>query len=208
MKICPSIASGDLLDLRSECRYIEEHFHHIHVDIEDGNYIDNITFGMKTLGELRKLCTCEMSVHLMVENPLFYLASMREIRPEYLFFHGDSCRYPSQITDCCKSMGVTPGLALNPADSLEHYLYLYPRIKDVLFMMCEPDGYGQSYQAKLEEKVKDGIGQGFRTWVDGDVNWERAAKAGQNGVTFVVMGRAIFCDRTAACENAKKLRSI
>lgn len=63
MKICPSIASGDLLDLRSECRYIEEHFHHIHVDIEDGNYIDNITFGMKTLGELRKLCTCEMSVH-------------------------------------------------------------------------------------------------------------------------------------------------
>lgn len=206
MKICPSIASGDLLDLRSECRYIEDNFQHIHVDIEDGNYIDNITFGIKTLAGLRRMSSCEMSVHLMVENPLPYIESMKEIRPEYLFFHGDSCRYPSQIANSCRSIGITPGLAVNPTDDLERYLYLFPGIRDVLFMMCEPDKHGQRYQESLEKKVKYGIRQGFRAWLDGDVDWTRASNVKQIGVTAVVMGRAIFCDRLAALENAEKVK--
>lgn len=73
-------------------------------------------------------------------------------------------------------------------------------------MMCEPDNKGQRYQESLEEKVKCGIQQGFRAWMDGGVDWLGANKAKQIGVTAVVMGRAIFCDRLAALEHAKNVK--
>lgn len=110
------------------------------------------------------------------------------------------------MIDECRKLGIHAGLALNPADNLERYLYLADRIRHILIMMCEPDGFGQRYQALLEDKVKSGIEMGFSVWLDGDVDWERAQKAKQNGVSAVVMGRAIFRDRKTAKERFDSLK--
>lgn len=192
MKICPSIASGDVMNLQAQCQWLQETYHHIHIDIEDGNYIDNITFGMKTVRGIFGAVSCETSVHLMVMNPLDYLDALRELKPDMVFVHLDTSRYPSKVVDAYHQAGLNVGIAVNPADRLENYAYLADGVKDVLIMMCEPDGYGQRYQRGMEEKVLRAVEDGWKVWLDGAMTFQQAEAAGGWGVSAVVLGRAVY----------------
>lgn len=192
MKICPSIASGDVMNLQAQCLWLQEKYRHIHIDIEDGNYIDNITFGMKTVKGIFAAASCEKSVHLMVMNPLEYVEPLRALKPEIVFVHLDASRYPSKVVDAFAQAGIRMGIALNPSESIERYAYLRDQVSDVLFMMCEPDGYGQRYQKGVEEKVAKTLDDSWNVWLDGALSMEQAVEFGKKGVCAVVLGRAVF----------------
>ena len=192
MKICPSIASGDVMNLQAQCLWLQEKYHHIHIDVEDGNYINNITFGMKAVRGIFAATSCEKSVHLMVMNPLDYVEQLEELRPEIGFVHLDTSRYPSRVVDAFAQAGIRMGIALNPAEPPDRYEYLREQVQDVLLMMCEPDGYGQKYQKGLEKKVSKALCDGWNVWLDGGMSMEQAAAFGEQGVCAVVLGRAVF----------------
>lgn len=192
MKICPSVASGDVMNLQAQCLWLQEKYRHIHIDIEDGNYIDNITFGMKTVRGIFAATSCEKSVHLMVMNPLDYVEPLAVLKPEIVFVHLDTSRYPSKVVDAFAQAGIRTGIALNPAEPLDRYGYLMDRVTDVLLMMCEPDGYGQRYQKGIEEKVIKALEGDWNVWLDGAMSMEQAVGFGEKGVSAVVLGRAVF----------------
>lgn len=192
MKICPSIASGDVMNLQAQCLWLQEKYHHIHIDVEDGNYISNITFGMKTVRGIFAAASCGKSVHLMVMNPLDYVEPLKKLQPEIVFVHLDTSRYPSAVADAFAQAGIRMGAALNPAEPWDRYEYLGDRVQDVLLMMCEPDGYGQRYRKGLEEKVFQVLMTGRRVWLDGAMSMEQAEMFGEKGVFAAVLGRAVF----------------
>ena len=128
------------MNLEYTAKLLEQQYHHIHADIEDGNYINNITFGMKVLKGIRRTVCCGISVHLMVTDPLQYLEDIVDIGPEIVFFHPDCIRYPSLVIDSFARKGIRMGLAFNPACGISEYEYLMSeKIDSVLIMMCEPD---------------------------------------------------------------------
>lgn len=192
MKICPSIASCDVMRIEQTAKRLEKEYGHIHIDIEDGNFINNITFGMKVVKGIAEIVKCELSIHLMVTDPLQYLEEIAEVNPFILFIHPDCTKYPKYIINSYRKAGIRVGIALNPAIELKSYRYLLEEnIEDILIMMCEPDRRGQEYIPYMERKVKECLEEGFNVWVDGAISKEKAKELSDRGVQNFIMGRAI-----------------
>lgn len=194
MKICPSIASCDVMNLSIMASVLEKKYYHIHVDIEDGNYIDNITFGMKVLKGICNLVKCEVSVHLMVTDPLQYLDDISKMNHiGIVFFHPDCTRYPSKIINAYLEKNIKVGLAFNPATSPEEYQYTFEdKINDILIMTCEPDMKGQTFIPEMKQKLKVCSKYGVSVWADGAITDEIKEELSEIGVDNVVMGRAVY----------------
>lgn len=194
MKVCPSIASCDVMKLGITASVLEEKYNHIHVDIEDGNYINNITFGMKVLRGICNTVKCEVSVHLMVTNPLQYLEEISQMKHiGIVFFHPDCTRYPSQIINAYLEKNIKVGLAFNPATSIEEYQYTFEdKIKDVLVMTCEPDMRGQIFISKMKNKLNNCSKYGVKLWADGAITDDIKKDLAEMGVDNVVMGRTVY----------------
>jgi len=193
MKICPSIASSNLLDLRKEISFIDQKYKHIHIDIEDGNYIPNITFGTKLMERICEESKSEKSIHLMVTSPELYIDSIVRCRPGIVFLHLDNQRYPSKIIRKFQDLGIKVGIAINPNVKIIDINYVLPLVKDVLIMMCEPDGREQQYIEEMEGKIEEIVEKGkIEVWVDGSVTFERLPHLKDLKVSAAVMGRGIF----------------
>jgi ribulose-phosphate 3-epimerase len=195
MNISPSIASANQLRLEEEIQRIHRGpYSDLHIDIEDGNFIPNITFGLKTIQAIRSITNLPFSFHLMVNNPLDYLHSLYQLKPSIIFAHVESLPYPSEFIHLVKSMGVKVGLAFNPSTQLEPFSYLFHHLDGILIMTAEPDGKGQQYIPSMIEKVKmlKNIRVSIEIWVDGGVSKDKLEDLKETGVTNCVMGRAIF----------------
>lgn len=195
MKISPSLASANPLCLDREVRQLDVNkYSDFHIDIEDGNFIPNITFGMRTVKKLRSITDMPFSFHLMVTNPLDYLDDILECTPSIIFAHIEALEYPALFLDRVKKSSVKVGLAFNPKTQITPYFYLLDRVDAVLIMTSEPDGMGQEFlpeMLKKAEQVKDSFAK-MDIWVDGGVREEQIAKLRILGVANVVMGREIF----------------
>ena len=191
MRIHPSIASSNLLNLKDEIRFTDKNYGNIHIDIEDGNYIHNITFGNKLLNLICQNSSSNKSVHLMVNYPLDFLDSVVENKVDIVFIHIDHLRYPSEVIQEFLNKGIQVGIALNPYAELSSKFYI-KEVKNVLLMMCEPDTKNQVYLEPLEEKVKDYVLRGYDVWCDGGISIEKSEKLKYLGVANVVLGRTVF----------------
>lgn len=191
MIIHPSIASSNLLNLKDEIQFTDTNYGNIHIDIEDGNYIHNITFGNKLLNLICQNSTSKKSVHLMVNHPLDFLDSVVDNKVDIVFIHIDHLRYPSEVIQEFLKRGIKVGVALNPYAELSSTFYI-KEVNSVLLMMCEPDTKNQVYLAELEKKVKEYVLRGFDVWCDGGISIEKSVQLKQLGVKDVVLGRAVF----------------
>lgn len=191
MRIHPSIASSNLLKLKDEIEFTDKNYGNIHVDIEDGNYIRNITFGNKLLNIICENSTSYKSVHLMVNHPLDFLDVIVKHKVDIVFLHVDNLRYPSEVIQEFIRRGIEVGVALNPYAELLPNFYI-TEVKSVLLMMCEPDTKDQIYLEMLEDKVKTYIKRGFEVWCDGGISIDKSEHLKKLGVSDVVLGRAIF----------------
>ena len=108
MEVWPSIASSDQACLQQEIAKLNN-YHHIHFDIEDGNFVPNITFGMKTIRRVRELTDAAFDCHLMVTDPLAYIQDLAALRFETVCFHWEAAPYPSQIIGAIRSYGMKAG---------------------------------------------------------------------------------------------------
>lgn len=193
--IIPSIASGNMLNVEEEIRFIDRNYGHIHIDIEDGNYIPNITFGEKLLKLICQNSTSVKSIHLMVNRPLIFLNAIKECKPDIVFIHTDVTRYPSELIRQYQDEGIKVGIAINPGIGIDDISYIFPLIEDVLVLTCEPDGRGQKYISLMEDKIRRLNDYGVNIWVDGGVTEEQINYLADMNVKNIVMGRAVFNNR-------------
>lgn len=191
--ILPSLASANTADLASAIRSLDG-YGHLHFDIEDGNFVDNITFGLKTIRAVRKLTDAEFDAHLMVMEPLKYISPLAEQNFKTVAFHWESTGYPMRIINEIKRFGMRASAALNPitpADAIAGYL---PVLDEVLIMSSEPDGCGELFQPHVIEKIRRirKLSKDIPIVVDGGIGLELLPLIAEAGAVKAVMGRAVF----------------
>ena len=194
MRLSPSIASSNLANIEEELKRIGQDYDSLHIDIEDGNFVSNITFGMKMLHAIRRISDKPFSVHLMVMKPEDYIKELTELNCSHIFVHGESSMYLKKMLFSIRSCGIKAGLALNPCSKIEDYQYLLKDLDAILYMTSEIDGNGEQFQPLVLNKVRhyDSI----ETWFDGGIDWMTLSLLPEY-TDYAVMGRAIFNSENA-----------
>jgi ribulose-phosphate 3-epimerase len=211
MEILPSIAAADQSCLKEEIIKLgEDIVRSLHIDIEDGNFVPNITFGLKTLKDLRKLTKMPFSVHLLVTNPEVYVEELSELGTDEIAVHIEACSYPRKVINLIRNKGVKVGLAINPKTPINTLKCYVGEIDSILIMTSEPDGKDQNFIYQCLEKVKELNNiksRNFKIEVDGGIKEEHLKSIWEAGADIIVMGRAIFNSRNSR-EQLIKLKKL
>lgn len=193
-KILPSLASANQMCLEQEIRRVES-LGYLHFDIEDGNFVPNITFGMKTV---RSACEIAKDLcrdaHLMVTNPESYLNDLADCGFSAVAFHWEAAPYPMRLIEKIHSLGMRAGIALNPRTPASSIIEYVDSVDYVLLMSSEPDGAGEAFQNRVLNKIRviRSADSNLEIIVDGGVNDNNFHDVIQAGASGVVLGRAIF----------------
>lgn len=195
-EIVPSLASANQTILKEELMKVSSRFSPcIHLDIEDGNFVPNITFGLKTIKQLRQISNQNFNIHLMVNNPERYINELIGLKDISIALHIESIDYPSRYINYIKDHGIKVGIALNPVTPIMGIEYLLKELDFILVMTAEPDGRGEVFIPEIHEKIKKLCNvkkKNQQIWVDGDVRKENLLKLWKSGADVFVMGREIF----------------
>ena len=195
MRISPSIASSNLLNIQSELEKINNQYEDLHIDIEDGNFVPNITFGKKMIAMLRDATELPFSVHLMVKDPIEYIYDLAQLKSHVIVIHGESTQYVLRYINRIHQLGMKAGIALNPTTSIDSYQYLLSKCDSVLIMTSEPDNDGEKFLSGMLFKIQKirNIFPG-EIWCDGGIDFENMKVLKKMNIDVCVMGRAIFKD--------------
>lgn len=197
-KIYPSILSADFSKLGEEVRSLENaRADGIHIDVMDGRFVDNITFGMPVVRDIRKCSNLFFDVHLMIENPEKYIDKFAEAGADGITFHIEAVEDIYSVINMIKSNGKKVGISIKPNTMLPSH-DIFKDVDTVLIMSVEPGFGGQKYieevNYKIEQlsKLRYENDLSFEIEVDGGINLENIARVSKCGVDIFVVGSAIF----------------
>lgn len=214
IKIAPSILSADFSKMGEEIADItEKGADVIHLDVMDGNFVKNITFGPKLVKDARKYSDLTFDAHLMILNPWNYIERFAESGADIITVHQEACK--DRLKDtllAIKNLGVKCGAVINPDTSVEEIENIIEYCDMVLLMSVFPGFGGQKFIAEVLDKCRairriiDENGYNCLLEIDGGINDKTAELAAEAGCDVLVAGSAVFsfADRTAAIENLKK----
>lgn len=197
--IAPSLLAADFLHLEKDVRLVNEHADLFHLDVMDGRFVPNISFGFPIVDAVRSIATKPLDVHLMIRHPQTYIERFCKAGASLLSFHIDATRDdPEPILGIIIDQGVKPGLAINPNIPVEK-LFPYLDLCDFVLIMSVYAGFGG--QAFIEdtygrvERAKEEIvsrGLSTRIEVDGGVGPKNAARLISAGADILVAGSSVF----------------
>ncbi|ANU27938.1 ribulose-phosphate 3-epimerase [Planococcus versutus] len=213
IKIAPSILAADFTKLGEEVLEVEKAgADWIHVDVMDGHFVPNISFGAVVLNAIRPLTKLPMDVHLMIENPDLYIEEFAKAGADYITVHVEACPHLHRTIQLIRSFGVKPGVVLNPHTPVESIQHVLEDIDLVLFMTVNPGFGGQKFIHSVVPKVKQ-LAEiikekdlSIEIEIDGGINEETIIACAQAGATVFVAGSAIYSkkDRKQALQAIKK----
>lgn len=213
IKIAPSILAADFAKLGQEVKEVEAAGAElIHIDVMDGHFVPNISFGAIALEAIRPLSTLPMDVHLMIENPDQYIEQFAKAGADYITVHVEACRHLHRTIQLIRSYNVKPGVVLNPHTPIETIQHVLEDVDMVLFMTVNPGFGGQKFIDSVVPKVaalsaiKKERGLNFDIEIDGGINDETIIPCAKAGANIFVAGSAIFGkeDRKAALQVIKQ----
>ena len=194
IKLIPSIASADQLHIGDEIERIRE-WPRLHIDIEDGNFVPNITFGEKTVRAISLAAPQELDIHLLTNDPLAYLPLIRECGIKKAASHIEALPYPLEFLNRVRETGIEAGLALNFSTPAEDAAVFSSSLDYVIVMTAEPDGKGQYFYPPILRKIQQLrriLPDNVSIWADGGINQNNMELAAEAGADTLIMGRCIF----------------
>lgn len=212
-KFAPSILTADFTRLGEQIREAEAAgVDWIHLDIMDGNFVPNITFGPVLVQAVRQVTKLPLDVHLMIAQPERYLADFAQAGANGLTVHVETCPHLHSTVQQIKELGCKAGVTLNPATSLSTLEEILPEVDLVLVMSVNPGFGGQKYIPSSTSKIArlramlDAIGSPAELEVDGGINAATIAEVVKAGALVLVIGSAIFNSKAPIAENVQQLR--
>jgi ribulose-phosphate 3-epimerase len=212
-RLAPSVLNADLAQLADQVRLVEDAADWIHLDLIDGHFVPNLTFGPPVVAALRPYTNRYLDCHLMVDNPEALLPALAEAGAGGVTMHVEALDDPGRALRAAAGLGMAAGLALRPATPLGAVLPHLDRVDLVLPMTVEPGFGGQAFEDGVLPKIaaaRDAIGRAGRPvalQVDGGVNAATLPRCLHAGADVFVVGTAIFgADDPAAA--AKAFRAL
>lgn len=199
VKLAPSILSADFANLLDDVKKVEAAgVEYLHIDIMDGHFVPNISFGPPVMKALKGKTNLVKDVHLMIENPDQYIESFVDAGADIIVVHQEACRHLHRTIQNIKSHGVKAGVSLNPGTSLSTIEEVLPELDMVLIMSVNPGFGGQSFiESSLDKiarlkKMIDDRGLEIDIQVDGGVKVSNVKQVVDAGANVIVAGSAIF----------------
>ena len=199
--ISPSLMCADFFKLGEELKKLEDNgIEYLHIDIMDGVFVPNLSFGPPVLKYVAELCEKPLDVHLMVVNPMNYLPAMKDINARIMNIHYEACTHLHRAVTQIKDAGMMAGVTLNPSTPVHLLKDIIGELDLVLLMSVNPGFGGQKFIPHTVNKVRelreliDTTGSKALIEVDGGVNVTTGALLAEAGSDALVAGNAVFKD--------------
>ena len=199
--LCPSILASDYMNMeRDFTNAANVGVKWLHVDIMDGHFVPNLSFGYSLVEAMRKISPLVLDVHLMIDRPIRYIENFCKAGADYLTIHveADTRENTKLALEKIRAMGVKPGIVVKPKTPAEDIAEFLPMVDMVLVMTVEPGFGGQKFMADMMPKVKqlrqmlDEVNPDCHLEVDGGVDLVTAVTCKENGADVLVAGSAFF----------------
>ncbi|WP_419804160.1 ribulose-phosphate 3-epimerase [Terriglobus sp.] len=170
----------------------------VHVDVMDGHFVPNITFGPPVVAAVRKTTRLPLDCHLMIEDPDRFIPDFAKAGADWILVHQEVCRHLHRTLTSIREHGMQPAVVLNPATPVETLIEVLPLVHHVLVMTVNPGFGGQSFIPRCVEKVRhlaslrSEFGLNYRIEVDGGIANNTVATVVEAGADLLVAGSAIF----------------
>ncbi len=203
-QIVPSVLSADFANLATEIAQVTQAgIEVVHLDVMDGHFVPNITFGPPVVAWIRKCTDAVLDTHLMITNPETYAERFAEAGSDHITFHVETVSDPAAFVSYLRGLGVTVGVTLNPDTPVEAVEAVAPLCDMVLVMTVNPGFGGQSFMDDAAQKcirLRQIVGPAVRIEVDGGIDPTTVGTVRRYGADTFVAGNAIFGkpDRAAA----------
>lgn len=199
MKISPSLLSADFGNLERDVIMLNESVaDYLHLDVMDGVFVPNISFGFPIIKSIQKVATKPLDVHLMIVNPQNYISQVRDCGAEIMNIHQEACAHLHRTIQAIKNAGMKAAVTINPSTPVSSLEDIITDVDMVLIMSVNPGFGGQSFIPNSLKKVKQlkeliqQSGSNALIEVDGGVNLDSGKLLANAGADILVAGNAVF----------------
>ena len=196
--ICPSILSAKFDILGEQVELVNNDADWMHIDVMDGMFVPNMSFGVPIVKAIRKHTKMPLDVHLMIEEPARYVEDFAKAGADQIVVHAEACKHLHRTVQLTRNLGVSVGVALNPATSLTALEEILPFVDMILLMSVNPGFGGQSYIETMTAKISN-LRQMMKDrsvlayiQVDGGIGTQNIKTVYDAGADAVVVGSAVY----------------